>query len=57
MELLLLAVVAVGVLVLLSYPVNGHGSGYYPYFGPDGDRGPQPGGHERRSPNGDTTNR
>jgi hypothetical protein len=41
MELLLLAILALGVLVFLSYPVNGHGSGYYPYFGPDGDRGPQ----------------
>ena len=57
MELLLLALVAIGVLVLLSYPVNGHGSGYYPYFGPDGDRGPQPGNHAGRQTNVHTTKR
>lgn len=46
MELLILAIVAIGVLLLVSYPVNGHGSGYYPYFGPDGDRGPERSGYE-----------
>lgn len=50
MELLLLALVAIGVLVTMSYPINGHGGGYYPYFGPDGDLGPQPGSHGSRAP-------
>lgn len=46
MELLFIAVAAVAavaVLVAISYPINGHGGGYYPYFGPDGDRGARPG--------------
>ena len=46
----LIALIALGVLLLVSYPVNGHGTGYYPYFGPDGDRGPEPWHHRDRTP-------
>ena len=47
--LMLIGLIAVSVLFLVSFPVNGHGTGYYPYFGPDGDRGPEPGHHGDRT--------
>jgi hypothetical protein len=43
MELLIIVIAAFVLLMLLSYPINGHGGGWYTRGGPDGDRGPEPG--------------